>query len=103
LTELLKKENFLFGMTRQKSFFTPKNLLKSEPILQYLDFTKPFVLTDASIDATGAVLSQGPIRKDIPIAYASRALNNAERTNSNYLGMQIFQAITIWQKIFTSY
>jgi hypothetical protein len=30
-------------------------------------------------DATGAALSQGPIGKNLPIAYASRSLNNAER------------------------
>ena len=34
--------------------------------------------TDASNDAIGAILSQGPVGKDLPIAYASRALNNAE-------------------------
>jgi len=34
---------------------------------------------DTSNDAIGAVLSQGPIGKDLPIAYASRTLNNAER------------------------
>jgi hypothetical protein len=64
----------------EKAFITLNNFLTSEPILQYPDFSKPFVLTtDASSDAIGAILSQGPIGKDLPIAYASRTLNNAER------------------------
>ena len=35
--------------------------------------------TDASNDAIGAILSQGPVAKDLPIVYASRTFNNAER------------------------
>ena len=34
--------------------------------------------TDASNQGLGAVLQQGPIGKDLPIAYASRSLNNTE-------------------------
>lgn len=49
------------------------------PILQYPDWDKPFILTtDASNVALGAVLSQGTIGRDRPIAYASRTLNQAE-------------------------
>lgn len=81
LTELLKKDvPYAWNDKTEKAFVTLKNLLISEPILQYPDFSKPFVLTtDASNDAIGAVLSQGPIGKDLPIAFASRTLNNAER------------------------
>jgi hypothetical protein len=47
--------------------------------LQYPDFPKEFVLTTgASNRGLGVVLSQGPIGKDLPVAYASRSLNNAE-------------------------
>jgi hypothetical protein len=54
--------------------------LTTEHLLQYPDFTRPFVLiTAASNDAIGTVLSQGPIGKDLPTAYASRTLINAER------------------------
>lgn len=60
-----------------------KNILSDEPILKYPDFTKPFNLTtDASNTALGAVLSQGPIGSDRPIAYASRTLNNSEQNYS---------------------
>ena len=51
----------------------------SEPLLQYPDFTKSFlVTTDASNYALGAVLSQGPVGEDLHIAFASRSLNKAE-------------------------
>jgi hypothetical protein len=77
LTELLKKNTpYIWDDKTEKSFNTLKELLITEPLLQYPDFTRPFVLTtDASNDALGAVLSQGPIGKDPPIAYASTALD----------------------------
>lgn len=60
-----------------------KNLLTNEPILQYPDFSQPFNLTtDASNVALGAVLSQGPIGQDLPVAYASRTLNDSEMNYS---------------------
>jgi hypothetical protein len=56
-----------------------KNIQSNQPILQYPDFSKPFILTtNASQFAIGAVLSQGEIGKDLPIAYASRTLNTAK-------------------------
>lgn len=81
LTELLKKNTpYVWDDRTENAFNTLKELLTTQPLLQYPDFTKPFVLTtDASNDAIGAILSQGPIRKDLPISYASRTLNNAER------------------------
>lgn len=56
-----------------------KELLVNAPLLQFPDYSKQFILTtDASDTALGAVLSQGPIGSDRPIAYASRSLNPAE-------------------------
>ena len=80
LTELLKKgAKFQWSNDQDLSFSTLKTLLCSEPLLQYPDFTKPFVLTtDASGYAIGGILSQGPIGKDLPIAYTSRLLASAE-------------------------
>jgi hypothetical protein len=82
LTELLKKDTpYIWNDKTEKAFVILKNSLTSEPILQYPDFTRPSVLTtDASNDAIGAVLSQGPIGKDLPIPFASRSLNLAERS-----------------------
>lgn len=80
LTNCLKKNNKV-EHTHEfiESFEKCKLLLTNDPILQHPDFTKPFNLTtDASNFAIGAVLSQGPIGSDLPIAYASRTLNPAE-------------------------
>jgi hypothetical protein len=56
-----------------------KEKLTTSPVLQYPDFTKPFLLTtDASGYAIGAVLSQGKVGQDLPVAYASRTFNGAE-------------------------
>jgi hypothetical protein len=52
----------------------------SKPNLQYPDFSREFILTtDASNEGIGAVLSEGTISADLPIAYASRVLNKTER------------------------
>lgn len=80
MTQCLKK-NVKIEHTPEfiNSFNTCKKILINDPILQYPDFSKPFNLTtDASNFAIGAVLSQGPIGQDLPIAYASRTLNPAE-------------------------
>lgn len=56
-----------------------KQILTNAPILQYPDFDKPFILTtDASDFALGAVLSQGIVGSDKPIAFASRTLSDTE-------------------------
>ena len=64
-------------------FESCKKLLTNDPILQYPDFDKPFHLTtDASNVAIGAVLSQPSKNGDLPVAYASRTLNDSERRRS---------------------
>lgn len=80
LTDLLKKDkNFEWTTPHMSAFEDLRDALCKEPILQYPDFEKPFILTtDASGYAIGALLSQGDIGKDLPIAYASRTLNDAE-------------------------
>lgn len=80
LTNLLKKDvPFNFNESCVKAFETCKKFLTEAPILQYPKFDEEFVLTtDASAFAIGSVLSQGPVGKDLPIAYASRTLNPAE-------------------------
>jgi hypothetical protein len=71
------------GNEQQQAFETLKNILCSEPLLQYPDFEKEFIVTcDASSDGIGGVLSQGIIGKDLPIAYASRVLTTPEKNYS---------------------
>lgn len=84
LYELLKKGvTYVWGDKQENAFQMLKEKLLNPPILQYPDFSKPFIITtDASQEAIGAVLSQGEVGKDLPVAYASRTLNNAERNYS---------------------
>lgn len=80
LTQCLKKGSKITLDHNYVSCFEHcKTLLTNDPILQYPDFSKEFLLTtDASNVAIGAVLSQGIIGSDKPIAYASRTLNSSE-------------------------
>ncbi|XP_026830978.1 uncharacterized protein LOC113563519, partial [Ooceraea biroi] len=84
LTNLLKKDiAFVWESAQDNAFVQLRDALCREPILQYPDFTKPFVVTtDASGVAIGGILSQGAIGKDLPIAYTSRLLNTAEQNYS---------------------
>lgn len=80
LTACLKKRNKIIIDQRYIDAFNQcKELLTNAPLLQYPDYDKPFVLTtDASNVALGAVLSQGQIGHDKPVAYASRTLSDTE-------------------------
>jgi hypothetical protein len=84
LTSLLRKNTpYVWDQKTNEAFIKFKELLIIEPLLQYPDFTKQFVVTtDASNQALGAILSQGPIGEDKPIAYASKTLAGAERNYS---------------------
>ncbi|KAG5863433.1 hypothetical protein JTB14_012727 [Gonioctena quinquepunctata] len=82
-----------------ESFETCKRILTNEPLLRYPDFSRPFNLTtDASNFAIGAILSQGPIGKDKPIAYASRTLIDTE-INYSTIEKEIFQAIPLRENL----
>jgi len=81
LTALLKKdEPFEWKQPQEDAFASLRDSLCTEPLLQHPDFTQPFILTtDASGHAIGGILSQGPVGRDKPIAYASRLLSKAEQ------------------------
>jgi hypothetical protein len=95
LHNLLKKEvKYVRGETQDIAFNTLKQRLMSEPILQYPDFSRPFILTsDASNEDAGAVLSQGQVGSDLPIAFASRTFNRAEK---NYSTVEKELAAIVW-------
>jgi hypothetical protein len=65
LHKLLKKDaKYVWEEDQEAAFRTLKQKLMSQPILQYPDFSREFVLTtDASNEGAGTVLSQGPIGK----------------------------------------
>ena len=78
-----KSTKFEWGESQNTAFQTLKQILTSEPLLIFPDFTKPFYLqTDASNFAIGAVLSQMTQHGDQPIAYASRVLTKTEQNFS---------------------
>lgn len=80
LTACLKKKNrIVIDQKYIDAFDKCKELLTNAPLLQYPDYEKPFILTtDASNVAIGAVLSQGTVGNDKPVAYASRTLSDTE-------------------------
>lgn len=81
LNKLLRKDTpFNWTPDCQASFETLKRALLEPQILQYPDFSKPFILTtDASDFACGAVLSQLNNQDDLPVSFASRAFTKGER------------------------
>lgn len=95
MTQCLKKgSKITLDQNYINCFNHCKTLLINDPILQYPDFDKEFLLTtDASNVAIGAVLSQGPVGSDKPIAYASRTLNTSE---SNYSTIEKELLAIVW-------
>lgn len=81
LTKCLKKGSKIkIDQEYIQAFEKCKEVLINSPILQYPNFDEPFILTtDASDVAIGAVLSQGTLGSDKPIAYASRTLSDTEQ------------------------
>lgn len=96
LTKCLKKDAIINPTDPDyiKCFEMCKNILINEPILQYPNFNETFLLTtDASNYAIGAVLSQGKVGSDLPIAYASRTLNASE---TNYSTIEKELLAIVW-------
>ncbi|CAH1720138.1 unnamed protein product [Aphis gossypii] len=96
LTYLLKKDvPFTWTDNCEHSFQELKKALMNPPLLVYPDWEagKFNLCTDASQYAIGAVLSQGDVPNDQPIAYASRTLNKAE---NNYSVIQKELLAIVW-------
>lgn len=81
LSRYLKKDTKvdLSNKEYQEAFSELKQIVASDQILAYPDFSLPFILTtDASNYALGAVLSQIQNGIERPIAFGSRTLNKTE-------------------------
>ena len=77
---LQKGTEYQWDQTCQQAFLQLKQILTSNPITAYPDFTQPFRLyTDASGVGLGAILAQVQNGKERIICCASRSLNNSER------------------------
>lgn len=114
LRPLLKKENqFAWYPSHQQAFNSLKAELSSTRILKYFDETKPlFLEVDASGRGLGAALLQKCEKDDgrgdlQPIAYASKALTEAETRYANIeremlailFGLERFHYYTYGRKI----
>ena len=84
LTEQLRKDQIVHPTPEFiRAFQKCKEILMSSQILIYPNFEQQFILTtDASKYALGAVLSQGRVGYDKPIAFASRTLSKSEENYS---------------------
>ncbi|PNY00055.1 Ty3/gypsy retrotransposon protein [Trifolium pratense] len=81
LTDLLKKDSFIWSAEATQAFTTLKQALVSAPVLCLPDFSKKFIVeTDASGKGIGAVLMQN----QHPIAYISKSLGPKQQAMSVY-------------------
>jgi len=80
ITRLCKKNvPFEWTVECQDAFQYLKSKLMEPTLLQYPDFNKEFcIITDASKQACGAVLTQNHDGLQLPIAYASRSFTKGE-------------------------
>lgn len=95
LTDLLKKDNFIWNDAATVAFDSLKTALSTTPVLALPDFKKPFVIeTDASNNGIGAVLMQD----NHPICYISRTLGPRHQSLSVYEKelLAVVHAVQAW-------
>ena len=101
LTNLTKSSTkYISTPTCQEAFDNLKQAVCSSPVLQFLDFSKPFrIMRDYSGQAVGAVLLQNQDHEGLPVAYESRKLNDAARKYAPHEGelLVLIHALKIWR------
>ena len=96
LTELLRKDSFIWNAGAQNSFEKLKELMVTAPVLKLPDFSRPFIIeTDTSGGGLGAVLMQD----GHPIAFLSKALSPKNLGLSVYEKelLALVMAVTKWK------
>ncbi|GJV91315.1 putative mitochondrial protein [Tanacetum coccineum] len=96
LTQLLKKNSFVWTNESQAAFLKLKQAMVSAPVLRLPDFSKEFTLeTDASGVGLGAVLLQ----EGHPIAFLSKTLSAKHQLMSTYENefLPIVYALEKWR------
>nr|MDZ8005329.1 RNase H-like domain-containing protein [Nostoc sp. DedSLP05] len=97
LTDLTKKNSFMWSNEAQLAFDSLKQALSSAPVLTTPDFSSPFVIEcDASGSGLGAVLTQ----RGRPLAFESKKLTDTEKRLSTYSKemLAILHAIRKWRQ-----
>ena len=75
-----RKEVFPWGPEQEESFRLVKRLFEETPVLKYPTADGHFILdTDASNESVGAALSQVQGGVEVPIAFASNTMSQAQR------------------------
>jgi RNase H-like domain found in reverse transcriptase len=89
-----------WGGCQENSFQNLKDAVKSAPVLQLADSSKPYIVTcDASDIGIGAVLEQEGEHRSHPVAFASRKISSAEKNYSVHERelLAIFYALKEWR------
>ena len=86
LTELTHDDaEWVWKDEHQQAFEELKRILTSDQIVNYPDFSKPFIVkSDASLTAIGYVLTQKIDGKEKVISYGSKKLSPTQRRWSTY-------------------